>query len=119
NAPPMGKHRRKDPPRARLSAARCESPVVPLIQQVQNRILVQPQIFGARLGPVAQPLAKLRCQRLEALDNAPDIGPRPLRLLDRKTPHRLAFHELRAKRRPLAFSTLAKKRHSQEPPRYG
>ena len=55
-----------------------------------------------------QPVPKLFGQRLQPLDDAPDVGAGPLGMLDRQAPYRLAFHKVAAERRLLPFHALGK-----------
>src|ERR1035441_7371090 len=76
--------------------------IAALVQQLQRRVFVQPQLLLARGHASPQPGAKLFHQRLQLSHDPPHIGAR-LRMLRPVAPHRFALHEFAAQYRPLQF----------------
>ena len=106
-APPIGEVLLVEAPSAGSSAGGCdEAWVIALVEQMQDGILVERQILRADLGGRAELVAKLPGQRIEPLDDTPDVGARPFGLIDGQTPDRLAFHVIAAQRRALASNPL-------------
>ena len=85
-----------------------DTTVIALVEQVQDGILVEPQVLfaGSHGEPVLQPLG----ERLQSLDNAPHVGARALGLIDGETPDGFSFHKVRTQRGALALHALGKER---------
>src|SRR6266852_5376696 len=84
--------------------------IIFLIENMQNRVLIQIQVPLMRLNAGAQSFAKVLTQRRHALENSPYVYARALRIFHRLAPHRLALDERVAQRLSLQAGVLGEER---------
>ncbi len=88
-----------------------ESPIVALIQQMQNPVFIQQQVgFACSAFAGYQACSQFVSEYFDSFGNPPDIRARPLGIFHLLAPDRLAFDEFVAQGFPLQTSVLGQER---------
>src|SRR5262249_11375270 len=89
-----------------LAETGCEKlRVVPIVEEMNDGVFIQNQVRGTNFAG-CDSVSKLGGERLKPGIDAPDVGARPIRVFDRKTPDGLAFLVVRPERSPFALGAF-------------